>query len=58
MQPGYAAALIRRPSKHGRRRGAILYLWGNLIDSELGEELLRSAVRFALDDVQEIPEDK
>jgi len=48
---GYAAALIRERGK-GRRPGTILYLWGNLLDGELAEPLLRDALRFAVNDAQ------
>jgi hypothetical protein len=56
---GYAAALVRQHG-NGTRPGTILYIWGNLIDPdnqhpalrELAENLMRSALVFALEDVQ------
>jgi hypothetical protein len=51
---GCAAALIRRHSNTGRG-GAILYLWGNLLDGDLAEPLMRDALAFALRDVQHQP---
>ena len=61
---GCAAALIRRNGE-GSRPGAILYIWGNLIEpgsddptvSDLARELLGSALEFAMDDVQVQPEE-
>jgi hypothetical protein len=48
---GCAAALIRH--HNGRKRpGTILYIWGNLIDGDLAEPILRAALQFAMDDVQ------
>jgi hypothetical protein len=51
---GYAAALIRRQTR-GVGTGTILYVWGNLIEGALGEQLMPSALRLALDEVQERP---
>jgi hypothetical protein len=48
---GCAAALIRH--HNGKKRpGTILYIWGNLIDGDLGEPLLRAALQLAVSDVQ------
>jgi len=49
---GCAAALIRRHRPQGRP-GAVLYLWGNLIDGEFAEPILRSALQYAFRQVQE-----
>ncbi|MBM3475666.1 MAG: hypothetical protein FJX75_20570 [Armatimonadetes bacterium] len=48
---GCAAALIRRHRPNGRP-GAILYIWGNLIDGELADPIMRAALKYALSDVQ------
>jgi hypothetical protein len=31
----------------------VLYLWGNLLDGEFAEPVLRAALRYAFDTVQE-----
>ena len=49
---GYAAALIHHRRPQGRP-GAVLYLWGNLLDGEFAEPVLRAALRYAFDTVQE-----
>jgi hypothetical protein len=48
---GYAAALIRRHRPSGRP-GAILYVWGNLIDGQFAEPIVRAALKYALHDMQ------